>query len=671
MKTILPLTLAVLASAATAQRIVLPDNHNFMESPTYGNSTADTTYWRTTAGRFQIIYNAAHFTASRTGITGPITITRLKFRGEDGEANAGGQVYSNVLIQLGSTSLTDATMVTTFGSATGGGPGTVGSNRDPAFTTLGPVSAPTTVTVGPSVGSCPNNYFIDIDLVAAGASFVFDPLSPTQPNLFIDITIPTAPTNAAPLSLLGTQDTVAHGLGNRGEAVSTATVAAVTGATDTTPAIVGLEFTGPGGYAGEVPATAAYIGASCGGAPSTIYQEFQQWEAFDIAGGFTLTPDVYPNPTTYTMTAGAAPFDLAQLNAAPNSIVDDEVLTTALPAGWTFSYPGGSTTTLKPSTNGFIWLDSTMTVPNFTVSRTLMLGQTVVTGDNGPRLMPLWIDMTAGKNTGIAGGLAGLHVKVIPETAPGAGDGKAYFTWRNMGTFRIPGSATVFGHSFWNVQCAIDQATGVVEYRYGTCQPFFSALGGVYTNQTCAAIVGFTRGRIGGVASVDPGSRDLSDPGLLPFTTSVEGATGNVLLTATSTTVAGSALQTGRMFNGQTLTYTVSNVPPPVGLSIAILSFDVGPPTVSLPLFGLAPAGCTTSFPSVIPLVFNFASAINASGGTLPLGPSLGPVPEHNDVNSWATLGLVVTAQAWGLDFGTPFIVPWTSNTIKYVVGLD
>jgi len=674
MRATLPLTLVALASVATAQRIVLPDNQNFMESSTYGTCAADTTYWRTTAGRFQIIYNASHFTASRTGISGPITITRLRFRGEDGEANLGGQVYSNVLVQLGSTSLTDATMVTTFGSATGGGPGTAGSNRDPLSTTLGPVSAATTVTVAPSIGSCPNNYFIDIDLVAAGAAFTYDPFS-AQPNLLIDITMPTAPTNAAPLSLLGTQDTIAHGAGVRGKAVSTATVAALTGTTDTTPAIVGLEFTGGGGYAGEVPATARLIGAGCGGQPSTFYQEFQQNDAFDIAGGFTLTPDSVSAPTVYTVTPGAGAFDVTQLNAAPNSTTDDATVPVTLPqgtGGWTFNYPGGSTTAIEPSTNGFIWLDTAMTAANFTVSRTLMLGSAVVAGDNGPRLMPLWIDMTASKNTGMAS-LSGLHIKEQPESAPGAADARIYVTWRDMGNFRYPGSATVFGHAVWNVQCMIDQATGKVEYRYGTCQPFFSALGGVYTNQTGAAIVGFTRGRIAGVASVDPGSRDLSDPALLPYTTAVEGSTGNVLLTAVSAPVAGSALQTGRMFNGQTLTYTVSNVPPPVGLSLAILSFDVGAPTASFPLAfaGLSPAGCTTAFPNILPVVLNFASALNVAGGTIPIAPGIGPIPEHNDPGSWATLGLNVTAQVWGLDFGAPFLVPWTSNTIHYTIGLD
>lgn len=674
MKAIFAMTLVSLTSVAAAQRLVLPDNHNLMESPTYGNSTGDTTYWRTTAGRFQVLYEASHFLGAGR-VPGPITLTNVRFRGEDGESNLGGQVYTGVVVELGATSLTSAAgvggLTTTFGSPTGGGPGTAGSNRDPAVTTLsGAVTV--TVTLTPSVGSCPNNYMVDIDVSSLG--FVFDPTS-ARPNLLIDITMPTAPANAAPLSLLPTQDTIAHGLGIRGRSITTATFAGLTGTNDTTPPIVGLQFLGAGGSPTEVPAKAEYIGAGCGGSPSTVYQEFYQDQAFDIAGGFTLTPDVYPNPNTYTMTAGAGAFDLTQLNAVPDTTLDDTTLTAALVdpttlLPWTFSFPGGSTGSIEPSTNGFIWLDTTMTATDFTVSRTLMLGSAVVAGDNGPRLMPLWLDMTATKNTGL-NPLAGLHIKQVGETSPGAADAKVYVTWRDMGTFRIPGSATVFGHAIWNVQCCISQNTGIVEYRYGPCQPFFSALGGVYTNQTAAGIVGFTRGRIGGIPSVDPGSRDLSDPGLLPYTTSVEGASGHVLLTATATPIAGTALQTPRMFAGQTLTYTVANVPPPVGLSLAILSFDVGPPILSFPLFGLSPAGCTTAFPAVFPAIFNFASALNVSGGTLPIAPPLGPVPAHNAPLSWATLGLPITAQAWVADFGAPFIVPAVSNTIKYVVGLD
>ena len=650
MKPVLLSVFAGLASVATAQRIVLPDNQNFMESPTYGACFGDTAYWRATPGRFQVVYDASHFTHSRTGITGPITITRLKFRGEDGEANLGGQVYTGVTVELGSTSLTGATMGTNFAT-----------NRAPATTTMG-APGTATVTLAPSIGSCPNNYHVDIDLAAIGASFVFDPFSVTQPNLIVDITMPTAPTNAPPLALIQTQDAIAHGAGVRGRSITTATVGAAAGAADPTPPIVGLEFTGGGGYTSEVPATAEYIGAGCGGDPSTVYQEFWQWQSFDLAGGFTLTPDVYPGPTRYTVTAGAGAFDATALNVVPDSAADDAVVAT--PLGWSFDFPGGTTTTVVPSTNGFLWLDPAMTLSEFAVSRTSMLGST---GNGTARLLPLWLDMTASKNTGM-GTAAGMHVKSVPETSSGAGDAQLVVTWRDMGTFRTPGSSLVYGHAVWNVQCVIHQLTGVVEYRYGTCEPYFSAVAAVYPGQTAAAIVGFTRGRIAGVPSVDPGSRDLSAE--LPYTTHVEGTRGHVILSAVATPVPGSVMQTGRAFGGQTLTYSVSNVPPPVGVSLVLLSFDVGA-IAGHPLTGIAPTGCVTNFATLLPAAFQFAVVPNTVGGTIPISSPALVVPEHDAPGSWATLGLVVTAQAWGVDFGGSNLVPWTSNTIKYVIGLD
>jgi hypothetical protein len=47
-------------------------------------------------------------------VTGPILITKIKFGGEDGESNVGGQVYTGVSVAVGFTSMTNATMVNTF-----------------------------------------------------------------------------------------------------------------------------------------------------------------------------------------------------------------------------------------------------------------------------------------------------------------------------------------------------------------------------------------------------------------------------------------------------------------------------------------------------------------------------------------------------------------------------
>lgn len=665
MRSLVPIAWIVVHGSLTAQRLVVPDNHNFMESAVYGTNAGDANQWSGTSGkRFQIVYEASHFLGNAGIPAGGVLVTRLRFRGEDGEANLGGQTYSGVVVQLGKTALTGATTTATFGSPTGGGPGTAGSNRDPAVTTLGPAGTATTLTVAPSVGSCPNNWCIEIDIAAIGASFVYDPHDPTQPNLLIDVTAPTAPTQAPPQTMIPIQDTSAHGAGIRGRSVWTSSPTSPSGIVDASPPIVGIEFNGAGGWPGELPARAESIGSGCGGQHATFYQAFAQDQAFDLGSGLTLTPDVYPSPNHYVVTAGTPPVDLVQLGAAPATTADDANVTHPLGFLVTpFQYPGGSTATIVANTNGFVWLDPSMTVADL-YQPTLgnLLG---IAGDFTARLMPFWTDLTADRNAGM-GTLAGLHVATVPESTPGAGDAVCYVTWRDMGSFRTPvtgGSPTVYGHQVFNVQCVLHEATGVVEFRYGTMQPFVSTLWS--DTMENAAIVGFTRGRISNaplVASRDPGSRDLSHE--LPFATAIEGTASNAWLSAVASPIAGSVHQTGRMFAGQSLLWNLAHVP--AGYAIALLNLDLAAvqPGVTLPpTFGILAPGCMLST-STPPLILGwevwFAFAGGTLAGTLPL-----TVPP-----GWE--GITITAQAIGLDLaGGPFLVPWTSNTIRYTVGLD
>jgi hypothetical protein len=648
------LAFSAMATALSAQTLVLPDNHNFMESSTYATNSGDSLEWSgTSAKRFQIIYDASHFTGKAGIPPGGVLITHIKFRGEDGETNSGGQVYSGLVVQLGATSLTSATMVATFGSPTGGGPGTPGSNRDPLLTALGPAGVVPSLTVMPSVGSCPNNYIIDIDLSAIGAAFVFDPHGP-MPNLLIDITAPTAPVQVPPMSMIPIQDTVAHGAGIRGKAYYTTAAATLTGSADSTPPVVGIEFVGPGGWPTEIPAKAEYIGGSCGGAHSTIYQAFSQDQAFDLAAGLTFTPDVYPSPTVYTVTLGAPPIDLSQLNAVPDTIALDSLVTHPLGFLVTpFHYPGGVTSTVKPCTNGYMWLDAAMTsASQYNPDRLKLLGNTVATPYTA-RFMPYWTDEDPTRNPP-GNPLSGLHVKTVPESFAGAGDAVCYATWNDIGVFR---TVSAPGHASSTYQVVIHEATGVVEFRYGTMMPFFST---TWTSSQHAVIIGFTRGQIAGVNSLDPQSRDLSHE--LPYVTAVEGTTSNVSLTAVASPIAGSVQQTGRMFGSQTLTYDIANIPAGTIVAWTILDVGASQPGIPIDLFGFAAPTCrlsTSLSPILMPheqFILPGASVV----GTVPL------VVPHG----WE--GTVITAQAIGVDvFGGPYLIPWTSNAIKYTVGLD
>ncbi|MEO6597154.1 MAG: hypothetical protein ABIP94_20615, partial [Planctomycetota bacterium] len=500
-----------LGFASTAQpQVLLPDNHHLCESVTQLGNVGSTTWWRPTAGRMQVLYEASHFL--NAGVTGPITITKLRFRGEDGEKNSGGQVYAGVTVELGSTSLNATTMNTT----------TFVTNRMPVLpntTTMGPL-ATTTVVLAPSGGSVPNNWFVDIDLASIGATIVFDPTG-AEPNLLVDITLPTAPGNAAPLALIATQDTTGGVAAVRGRGITTATPTAATGTASTAPPVIGLEFNGPGGYTALLPARNDFYGAACGGSPSSFYQTFLNGQQWDLGAGLTITPDNAAAPNYYNVAAGAPAPDVTQVNVLANSIADDALVTHTL--GFTFAYPGGNTTTIKPCTNGFIWLDSAMTATSFTavVTDFLGAGATAFTA----RLSPYWHDFNCGRNTGL-NPTAGLHV--LTNTSGGVGNSVCYVTWWDVGEFNSVSGTGIFGHAVWTFQVVMYEATGVVEFRYGT-MPATTA-----SSTTAAgsnpALVGFSRGRIGALGSVNPQSRDLSAE--IPFSTSVEGLTGNIGQTA-------------------------------------------------------------------------------------------------------------------------------------------
>jgi hypothetical protein len=97
------LGLATLASTAAAQQLVLPRQFS---GPGYGpisyyglhNGLSSAATWGTSTFRAQMLYDTSVLTG--VGVTGPITITRLRWRATDGAANAGGQVFNPVTIQM-------------------------------------------------------------------------------------------------------------------------------------------------------------------------------------------------------------------------------------------------------------------------------------------------------------------------------------------------------------------------------------------------------------------------------------------------------------------------------------------------------------------------------------------------------------------------------------------
>lgn len=642
-------TISLTGASFPQWQVVCPRTHHLMRAPDQTGNPGSTSWWRQSGGRFQIHYEGSHFYRdpavwlSPGSLGGHMRLERLLFRGEDGEPNPGGQSWSGVQVRVGTTTWP-------FSSSTLGAD--FAANLASPGVMMGPVGV-TTVTVQPAVGSTPNNYNIVIDLVAIGAAIDHQPgFTPSSPGgILIDITMPSAaaaPAGAGPV--MAFQDAVGPVIEINGSGVSSANPLATVGTVSPSPLVVGMQWRhaassqfGPAGQGGDAVVVAARnetIGAACGGAPSTFYQSFVAGQRFDLIG-LTLMPNVWPNPSHYVVTAGAPAIDYSQVNATPNSTADDAVVQHVL--GFSFSYPGAATGVLQVCTNGYLWLDATQTAADASPTTGELLGATTPAG---ARLLPCWYDFHAGRNVATHPN-AGLHVRT--DASGGAGNARCFVTWHKVGVYDSMSTGGVAVH---DVQCVLHQATGVIEFRYGAMPTWCSN----YTSDT-PCIVGFTRGRIAGTASVDPWSRDLSTE--VPFATSTEGARGHMGLRAVGTPHAFGAAYGARMFQGQSLTWNVENVPPGSVLGCLLLDLLAVRPGLQIPT--ITAPGCMAS---VTPNALFYEVHVFVPPtviGTVPL-----PIG-----NTYGFDGVDVYAQYVVLDglFGAPDLVTVASNTIRHTHG--
>jgi hypothetical protein len=645
-------TLAVPVSAQQLRFAQLPDNHFLGESATQNQASGTPNYWgvaATTGRRFQILYDASHFTGVH-GVTGPIVIRHMRFRGEDTEHNVGGQTYTGVTASLYRTSLSSAAPLST----------TFAANVLPASTTLlGTIAVPV-LTVGASSGRAPNDDVIDLDFTGA-PMLPYDPTpaAGAQVNLLLDVTYLTATNAPDPQAsaMVPIQDTSGTTAFVRGRALYAAGAALAAGTGASTPPTLRVEYTGPGGFAALVPARTERYGAGCGGAPSACYQLFPHGTYFDLKdpgqadqlAGLRFVPNQYPAPAFYTVTGGAAPVDLANgLLAAPTSQGDDVTVPHTLPAGATFDYPGapvGGTSVIRAATNGYVLVDpaSIETLADFDPTLAEFLGTAA-----GARFAPFWHDFSPNKNATPPFGNAQSGLHVVNHAA----GNQVLVTWYRVGRFNSV--AQVFQESH-TLQCSLNWATGVVEFRYGAMGEIWGDTAGGQVS----GITGFARGRIGTTPSVDPGSRDLSIE--RPFATSVEGTAGNIVQTAVASPLAGGPVHQARAYGGQSLRWNVANVPAGALLGAQLLDVAGARPGLQLP--GVTAPGCVLSTTTLATLweitVFPPASV----AGTVPLVVPGGHQP--------ALQGFELFAQYVVLDglFAPGPLLTSSSNAIRHVVG--
>jgi hypothetical protein len=417
-------------------QVVIPQGMD----PNYTGNTGLT--WRNSAFRYQMLYAPAHFL--NQGIDYPITITRLQFRAINGATSAGGETYVGTTIAMSSSPSSYAAPSTTFANNIGADVVTVYSGD---------------VVCSAASGSTPNDWVIDITLQTP---FVYDPTGGL--DLCLDVTAPNAPSPTG-VPNMAASSSFTRDLARR---VSTASPGSATGSASSFASVIKMDYIAPGDLAAATP-----YGAGCNDTALSFYENLgvQNWDLSGTAGSpnsFRMTP----TGTGYSVTPGSNGWFTP---ASADLALTDDSLSAVQPLGFTFPYPGGSTTDIKVCSNGFVWLDTTQTAATFAGTPARLLGE-------APRLAPLWHDMNPA-----SGGT--VHFDVDPSGTA------AYATWLNVPRF---GSTT----EFTTCQVALF-ADGSAEFRYEACD-------------VGPGIVGFS---LGGGAN-DPGNFDLSAD--IPFTTEAD-----------------------------------------------------------------------------------------------------------------------------------------------------
>ena len=207
-------------------------------------------------------------------------------------------------------------------------------------------------------------------------------------------------------------------------------------------------------------------------------------------------------------------------------LTDESSTSIALP--WSFTYPGGSTSTVRMYANGYLFLSGTNIVSDFSPTAAELA--------SGPaRFAPLWIDL----DPGLAGS---CHYDVDPSGTA------VYFTWNAVRAF-----GTTAGAGANTFQLVLRQ-NQTVEYRYR-----------LVANTPTDTIIGWTRG-----AAQVPLPTNLS--AIAPFQVSVDAAG----LTMTPI---------NRPLQGTTQNFAITNIPNPAS-SIGVICAGVRDPGIDLAVIG-------------------------------------------------------------------------------------
>lgn len=349
---------------------------------------------------------------------------------------------------------------------------------------------------------------------------------------------------------------------------------AVSGNTDLAALKMRIDITAGSNFASLTP-----FGDGC----NEGYASFYENGPFDLSG---TSLGMIDTGSGYVVLPGTTA--VATPSAAPTAMGDDQVLSFAL--GWTLPYPGGTTTDLWVSSNGFLYFANSTN--NGCCSANV---GTFLSG--GPRVSAVWRDLNPS-----AGGTVTFETDTV--------NGTATVTFDQVPNFS-GGAPNTFQYAF--------DSTGFVELRFGSCDP-------------TAALVGWSPG----LGNADPGSIDIS-------------ATP-VILTQTNDVVPLLLTADARPVLGTTINLTVDNVPAGSAIGAVIYGLTKHDPGIDLTSIGMP--GCFqfcsqeavllaiapgTSFSSawVIPPSTAFAGVHVQAQGAI-----YDPAGSHNALNALSSNGV-------------------------------
>jgi len=294
---------------------------------------------------------------------------------------------------------------------------------------------------------------------------------------------------------------------------------------------------------GSTLATNAPVGVGCTRSFESFYETFP-------AGTFDLSNtslQMIPTGTGYLVIPAPSLWHTPTGAVLP---LTDDLVSAALPLGFTLNYPGGSTQQVYVSSNGFIWaqpsLDSGCCVGN----PALLLTQ-------GARWCPNWGDL----NPALGGA-------VQFDTDPVAG--AAYVTFTNVPEYAAAQNTNTFQVAFFS--------SGIVEYRFQNCM-----------QSGRVVLTGWSPG----TNNANPGSTDLSTLAVL--------TTGPDVLPLT-------LVAQQRPLAGSTINLVTGNCMPTAPFGALL----VGMNSPNLPLDSLGMAGCTQYSDGLVTLLYlpNGASSV-------------------------------------------------------------